>query len=426
VRFLPLLFLPAALYQLLAIAGGLLHLLRRSPQSGQWSGNRGQGSEPKLPGGDSTAFWAPSPDPCPRTTDLCPLTSVSVLKPVHGLDPDTPGAFRSQAAQDYPCFELLFGVKEANDPAIAEIARLKAEFPNARIRLLVGGDEGRNGKVGLLRMLARHAQHPIWVVNDSDIRVSPSYLREVVAPLERSSIGLVTCLYRPVPHSLPAAWEALGIATDFIPSTLVAPMLGVREFGLGSTLAFRADDLAEAGGFAAISDYIADDYQLGRNIAKLGKRAVLSTYVVETSLGDDTWEGVWQHQLRWARTIRLSKGKAYAGLPITHAGLWACLAMLACWAWPAPVMWPLPVIWIAPILVALRWLSALITGWLVLRSPIALAGFVLTPIWDLFASVVWLSSYLSNRVEWRGRTFEIGPDGRILTPEITPVESSMD
>jgi ceramide glucosyltransferase len=413
VRFLPLLFLPAAVYQLLAIAGGLLQLLRRSPR-------------PNL----QLAVSVPTPDPCSLTTEQ---PGISVLKPVHGLDPDTPAAFRSQAAQDYPCFELLFGVKEANDPAIAEIARLKTEFPNARIRLLVGGDEGRNGKVGLLRMLARHAQHPTWVVNDSDIRVSPSYLSEVVAPLGRSSIGLelgsvglVTCLYRPVPHSLPAAWEALGIATDFIPSTLVAPMLGVREFGLGSTLAFRADDLAKAGGFGAISDYLADDYQLGRHIARLGKRAVLSTYVVETSLGDDTWQGVWQHQLRWARTIRLSKGKAYAGLPITHAGLWACLAMLAGWTWAGPVMWSAPVVWIAPMLLALRWLSALITGWLVLRSPVALAGFLLTPVWDLFAFLVWLSSYLSNRVEWRGRTFEIGPDGRILTPEITPVESRMD
>jgi ceramide glucosyltransferase len=383
VRFLPLLFLPAAVYQLMAIAAGLLQLLRLAPRSNF------------LPG-------------------------VSVLKPIHGLDPDTPEAFRSQAAQDYPRFELLFGAKEADDPAIAEIARLKTEFPNAHIRLLIGGDEGRNGKVGLLRMLARHAQHPIWVVNDSDIRVSPGYLREVVAPLERNSAGLVTCLYRPKPHSLPAAWEALGIATDFMPSTLVAPMVGVREFGLGSTLAFRADDLAAAGGFAAIADYLADDYQLGRRVAKLGKPAVLSTYIVETSLGDDTWAGVWNHQLRWARTIRLSKGKPYAGLPITHAGLWACFALAIGWAW-AP-----PVIWIAPVLVALRFLSALITGWLVLRSPVALAGFALTPIWDLFGFAVWMASYLSNRVEWRGRTFEIGPDGRILSPEITPIESRLD
>jgi ceramide glucosyltransferase len=198
-------------------------------------------------------------------------------------------------------------------------------------------------------------------------------------------------------------------------------MVGVREFGLGSTLAFRADDLAAAGGFGSIADYLADDYQLGRHVAQLGKATVLSTYVVETSLGDDTWEGVWQHQLRWARTIRLSKGKAYAGLPITHAGLWVCLAIAAGWAWSSPV-----ILAIALVLVALRWLSAWITGWLVLRSPVALAGFPLTPIWDLFAFVVWVSSYLSNRVKWRGRTFEIGPDGRILSPEITPLEAGVD
>ncbi len=112
-----------------------------------------------------------------------------------------------------------------------------------------------------------------------------------------------------------------------MPSTLVAQLLGVREFGFGSTLAFRADDLAAAGGFAAIADYLADDYQLANQISKLGRRALLSTYTVETSLGESTWAGVWNHQLRWARTIRASKGAGYAGLPITHAGLWAAAAL---------------------------------------------------------------------------------------------------
>lgn len=382
-RLLPLLFLPAAVYQLLAIVAGVLQWLRRSPRSSYQPG-------------------------------------VSVLKPVHGLDPDTAGAFRSQVEQNYAEFELLFGVKEASDPAIAEIARLKTDFPNARIRVFVGGEQALNGKVGLLEMLGRHAQFPVWVVNDSDIRVTPSYLSEVVAPLERSSVGLVTCLYRPRPHCAPAVWEALGIATDFMPSTLVAPMVGVREFGLGSTLAFRAEDLRAAGGFAAISEYLADDYQLGRRISRLGKRAVFSTHVVETSLGDDSWTGVWQHQLRWARTIRLSKGKGYFGLPITHAGLWAGLAVVA------GVVWFHPMVWLALGLIGLRWVSAWITGWLVLRSPVALAGFLLAPLWDWFAFGLWISSYSSNRVKWRGRTFQIGGDGRILSPESVPVEASRD
>ena len=382
-RFLALLFLPAAVYQLLAIVAGLLQWLRRAPRSS----------------------YQPA---------------VSVLKPVHGLDPDTAAAFRSQVEQNYGQFELLFGVKEATDPAIDEIARLKTDFPNARIRVLVGGEQALNGKVGLLEMLGRHAQFPVWVVNDSDIRVTPSYLSEVVAPLEQAAIGLVTCLYRPRPHCLPAAWEALGIATDFMPSTLVAPMVGVREFGLGSTLAFRADDLRAAGGFAAISEYLADDYQLGRRISQLGKRAVFSTHVVETSLGDNSWTGVWQHQLRWARTIRLSKGKGYFGLPITHAGLWASLAVAA------GALGFQSMAWLALGLICLRWASAWITGWLVLRSPVALAGFLLAPLWDVFAFGLWISSYFSNRVKWRGRTFQIGGDGRILSPESVPVEASTD
>ncbi len=125
----------------------------------------------------------------------------------------------------------------------------------------------------------------------------------------------MTCPYRARAHTLAAAWESLGIAVDFMPSALVAPLVGVREFGLGSTLAFRAADLERAGGFAAIAEYLADDYQLAKRITALGKRAVLSTYTVETSLGEATWSGIWQHQLRWARTIRLSKGGGYAGLP---------------------------------------------------------------------------------------------------------------
>ncbi len=248
--------------------------------------------------------------------------------------------------------------------------------------------------------LARHARHPIWVINDSDIKVDPDYLSRVVAPLADESIGIVTCPYRVKPHNLPAAWEALGIATDFMPSALVAQLLGVREFGFGSTLAFRAEDLERAGGLAAIADYLADDYQLAKRITNLGKRALLSTYTVETSLSDATWDGIWWHQLRWARTIRASKG-AYAGLPITHAGLWTLIA-LASTAWP-----------IAALLVILRILSALLTGWFVLRSSIAVAFCWLAPFWDLYAFAIWLASYAGREVRWRDRIFKIDRQGRI-------------
>ncbi len=251
---------------------------------------------------------------------------------------------------------------------------MQTEFPDTSVQLVVGCADAANGKVGVLIELARHARHPIWVVNDSDIKVNPDYLAEVVAPLADSQIGVVTCPYRALAHNVPAAWESIGIATDFIPSALVAQLVGVREFGFGSTLAFRAADLERVGGFKALADYLADDYQLAKRITSLGKRALLSTYVVETSLGDSTWPGIWRHQLRWARTIRLSKGRGHAGLPITHAGVWILIA-IACGAW-------LP----AAILIGTRMLSALITGWFVLRSQTSAAFFWLAPAWDFTRS----------------------------------------
>ena len=202
---------------------------------------------------------------------------VSVLKPLRGIDPNTFNAFISQLSQNYPEFEVLFGAKDENDAAALEVQRLQREFPDVPARLIVGGELTPNRKVGVLMNLARRARYGVWVINDSDIKVTPEYLDTVVGPLADQSIGVVTCPYRVRAHNVPAAWEALGVATDFMPSTFVAQMLGVREFGLGSTLAFRAADLERAGGFAAMADYLADDYQLAKRITALGKRALLST-----------------------------------------------------------------------------------------------------------------------------------------------------
>jgi ceramide glucosyltransferase len=359
-------FLIPAAYQLLAIFAALRHLReRRLARTGRFT-----------PG-------------------------VSVLKPLRGLDPNTHEAFVSQVQQDYPSFEVLFGARDEYDAAAVEARRLQRAFPDTAIRCIVGGPETPNGKVGLLIELARNARYPLRVVNDSDIKVDAGYLAAVVAPLADAEIGVVTCLYRVRAHNLPAAWEALGIMTDFMPSTLVAQLIGVREFGLGSTLAFRADDLERAGGFAALGDYLADDYQLAKRITGLGKRAVLSTYTVETALGDATWAGVWWHQLRWARTIRLSKGGGYAGLPISHAGLWAAIAMFT-GAW-------IP----AAVLLALRAVAAGTVGGPVLASAAAQHFCWLAPVWDFYAFAIWLCSYAGREVRWRDRVLLIDPSGRI-------------
>jgi ceramide glucosyltransferase len=204
-----------------------------------------------------------------------------------------------------------------------------------------------------------------------------------------------------VVHSPATNWEALGIATDFMPSVFVAQMIGVRDFGLGATLAFRADDWRAAGGFAAIADYLADDYQLAKRIAGSGKRALLSPYVVETSLDEGTWSGVWNHQLRWGRTIRTSKGAGYLGLPITQAGLWLLLAVGA-HAWLAALL-------LFGLRCASAWQSTTALGNREARRFLWLA-----PLWDLYAFGVWAASYIGNQVQWRHRTLHIGPGGRLV------------
>ena len=336
---------------------------------------------------------------------------VSVLKPLRGLDPNTRDAFLSQIRQDYSQFEVLFGAADEADPAAQEVLRLQREFPDAPIRLIVGAAPAANGKVGVLIELARHARYPVWVVNDSDIKVGSTYLREVIAPLAHSEAGVVTCLYRAKAHTLAAAWEPLGIAIDFMPGTLVAPLVGVREFGLGATLAFRSADLEQVGGFGAIAGYLADDYQLARRLTSLGKRAVLSTYTVETSLGEATWRGVWQHQIRWARTIRASKGKGYAGLPIAQAGIWITIALacgaLGCGALGCNTWIP------AIVLAAIRVISAFITAGFVLHAWKLASFFWLAPVWDLYAFAVWAASYGGRSVRWRDRRVTIDSQGRI-------------
>ena len=372
-----LLFLIPAAYQVLAIIAELRHI-RQKRQS-------------------TSAALLPSAE------------GISVLKPLHGLDPNTRLAFISQIEQQIEqvgCpFEILFAVRDADDPAAAEVRHLQAEYPGTAILLYTGKDETANGKVGLLMELARHARYPVWVVNDSDILVTPDYLATVAQPLADPAVGVVTCLYRARAHTTPATWESLGIATDFMPSTLVAQLIGVREFGLGSTLAFRASDLAAIGGFNSFADYLADDYQLSKRITSLGKRTVLSRLVVETSLGDASWTGIWNHQLRWARTIRASKGLAYSGVFITQAGLWILLLSVLGHGQ------------LAAILGVLRVMSAFLTTSFILADVPGQRLCWLAPVWDLYAFCIWFTAHFGRTVRWRGRTLRIDPEGRILDVE---------
>jgi ceramide glucosyltransferase len=324
--------------------------------------------------------------------------SVSVLKPVRGLDAGFREAIASHAALE-GVYELLCGVGSLNDPAVAVIRELSGKFPN--IRVVECRTKTPNGKVGVLMDLAAQARYPILVVNDADIRVEPDYLARVTAPLNDSRVGLVTCLYRPNGSTFAARFEGLGVSTDFAPSTLIARAVGVDEFAMGSTMVFRRADLERIGGFAAVADYLADDYQLGARIHALGLKCVLSDVIVETHLGGG-WRDVWQHQVRWARTIRVSKFGGYLGLPITNATLWAAIAA-------ATGEWR-----IGLALIAIRMMMAIEAGWFVMRSRDVLRLFWAIPLRDLFGMAVWCAGLVGNTVIWRGRKLRLDREGRIV------------
>jgi len=322
---------------------------------------------------------------------------------VHGRDPQFYQAIRSHAAQDYPKYEILFGISSPHDPAAADILRLMTEFPERDIRLIVTTTRFPNGKLGVLADLAAQARYPLLLINDSDISVPPDYLRQTAAVLGQPSTGLVTCLYRARSGRLPGQWEALGVATEFIPSVLVARMLGSVEFALGSTMLLRAADLTRIGGFASIGDYLADDYQLGRRIRDLGLRVEFASPVVATQLGGESWREIWRHQLRWSRTIRVSRPGGYFGYLVTHATFW-CLVALAAGAWR-----------IALAVLALRVLVGIAAGWGVLRDSSAIRRAFWIPFRDLWGFAIWICGLAGSTVEWRGEQIKIDSDGKIKT-----------
>ncbi len=331
---------------------------------------------------------------------------VSILKPVHGRDPRFYEAIRSHARQDHPDFEILFGVSDPEDPALGDIRRLQREFPAVPIALHVVATRAPNAKAGVLAELARQARHALLLVNDSDIRVEPDYLGTVAAPLEDPGIGLVTCLYRAHAESWAARAEALGIATEFAPSVMVARLLGVAEFALGSTMVFRAEDLRAIGGFEAIAPYLADDYQLGRHIHQLGKHIEFIPVVVETDLGGGSWRHTWLHQLRWSRTIRVSRPSGYFGYVVTHATLWALVAFAA-GQWQAGAA-----------ALAARMLAGMVVGAGILRDRRVRSDFWMIPLRDLFGFAVWLGGLFGDEVEWRGQRLKLRRDGRIAAASL--------
>ena len=343
---------------------------------------------------------------------------VTLLKPLKGVDPRMFAGLESHCRQVYAGpVELVFGVHRMNDPAVGEVERLRAEFPDATIKLVECGLKlGTSGKVSNLLQMLPHATYEHVVINDSDIYVSPGYLTGVMRFFGDPQVGMVTAPYLGRTgaggreKTVWARLEALGISTDFMPGVLTARRLekGIR-FGLGSTLAMTRTALARAGGLEPLVEYLADDYELGKRIAEAGYRVELCGECVETTVPGYGIKGFWDHQMRWARSTRDSRKAGYVGLGMTYCVAWALLTVVA----SGGALWSFSLLTFA---VLARVSVALTVGVGLLRDDQVLRDLWLLPMRDLFGLLVWAWSFAGDTVVWRDTTFRLR-DGRI-----TPVE----
>jgi len=339
-------------------------------------------------------------------SELCP---VSILIPLCGADA---GAYENYAAfcrQDYPAYQLVFGVRDPLDAAVPIVRRLIANFPKRDIALVICPKTiGSNLKVSNLYNMLERVKHEWIVIVDSDIRVGPSYLRSIMPLLADQRVGLVTCLYRAAQApDLAARLEAIGITADFVPGVLAAWLLEGMHFALGSTMAMTRTTLKAIGGFQAISDYLADDFMLGNLIAKAGYEVCLARYVVEAVVAPMGFYSMLKHQLRWSRSMRFSRPVGYLGAVLTHGTALALLNLLVHHG-------AVPSLMLLGITLSIRLGMAWLIGVHWLDDSVLKKYFWLLPLRDLLNFGIWCLGLVGKRVEWRGQLLEIIGDGKIV------------
>ena len=372
--------------------------------------------------------------------------SITLLKPLKGCDAETEASLRSWFAQDYSApVQILFGVASADDPVCEIVKALIREHPKADAQLIVCGESlGPNAKVSKLIQAERHAKHDILIISDADVRVPADFLANAVQPLavpppgdskdeERrfatglndpqadgtasaksrpptgTPIGLVNCFYRLAnPSTVAMQWEAVAINSDFWSQVLQSQTLKPLDFALGAVMATRREHVKQIGGFESLVEYLADDYQLGQKIARTGKQIALSPVVVECWDPPMNWRGVWAHQLRWARTIRVCQPLPFFFSILSNATLWPLL-------FTAVLLAEHHRIWFVPISIflPLRIQAALkMQEWLT-RDTRHYTWFWLVPIKDLLGAAIWAQAFLGNTIQWRGTRFRVLPGGKL-------------
>lgn len=340
---------------------------------------------------------------------------LSLLKPLKGCDETTRESLRSWFLQNYPGqMQILFGVARADDPVCEIVRQLIAENPGHDAQLIICGESlGANAKVAKLIQLERLAEHELILTSDADVRVPPDFLTNLVAPLRDPNVGLVNCFYRLAnPTTTAMKWEAVAINADFWSQVLQSAMLKPLDFALGAAILMRRKALAQIGGFHAIVNCLADDYQLGHRMAEKGHQVALSTVIAECWDAPMDWRAVWNHQLRWARTIRACQPVPYFFSILSNATVW-------------PLLWL-----VTSALVSKRpGVPFVVLGFLIARILMAqnlqrrftqtraIADWWLVPAKDLFQAGLWVGAFAGNKVEWRGRQMRMSRAGNLIPIE---------
>ena len=330
--------------------------------------------------------------------DAGDLPGVSLLVPLHGAEPGLEDNLRAFALQDYPVCQLVLGVARADDPALPIARRVAEALPQCTIEIDVGEVAGaRNPKIANVLSMARLVRHKLLILADSDTRVDPDYVRSVTAPLADPKVGAVTCLFAGVHDgTFSSRLGAMFMNEQFIPSVLVNQWCGAAQHCLGPTNAFRASVLADIGGFEALAPHLADDFMLGNFIAARGLSVVISKHVIRTMVSDSSLAVLWNHELRWHRTIRGVQPAGYAGMFLTY---------------------PLPLALFAFLLApnakrAVTLLAALLARIALQHAGARGLGVAPAPAWlvlprDLFGMSVWLCGLGGKAVRWRGAELHI-------------------
>lgn len=344
-------------------------------------------------------------------TSTAVLPSVSLLKPLCGLEPGLEANLASFFAQDYPDFEIIFGARNSEDPALQVVGAVRKRYPQVPVKVVLSGEPNRpNAKVCSLQKMYAQVSHDYLVISDSDVQVSPNYLREVIAPLLDQKVGLVTCLYRGVPTG--GMWsrlEALGMSIEMTAGVVVADMLEGMRFALGPTMATRRDVLQAVGGFEVLADYCADDYLLGHKVYKSGMRVVLSEHVIDHVVFNRAFKPSILHQLRWMKSTRFSRPKGHIGTLLTFAMPFGLLALGAGAAAGHPVLGLALFAWA----VLNRLLMAVTAGWGAVHDWRSLRDCWLYPVRDLMGFFFWSASFVGRRIVWRGDLYRLEYGGKM-------------